>query len=227
VSELNRTKEAFHEANNKLKLLSSLTRHDIINQISVILGSLWLLDEESDPDTFHKLLETSTGACKRMEATIGFTKEYESFGTISSGWLPVFRVVDSAVSEINNQGLTIDNQIPENLEIYAEPILRKVFSTLMDNAIRHGKNTTRIHFSAMEKEGGYSIICEDDGGGIPEEKKELIFIHGYGTHTGIGLFLAREILSITGLTITECGVEGIGAKFEIYIPPGKFRKTKE
>ncbi|PWR73711.1 chemotaxis protein CheB [Methanospirillum lacunae] len=223
VSELKRTKEAFHEANNKLKLLSSLTRHDIINQISVILSTFDLIDAESIPESFKKWVQISIDACQKMEASIGFTKEYESFGTISSGWQSVSPLIDSAVSEINPEGVSIENQIPKNIEIYAEPILRKVFSTLMENAVRHGKNLTRIQFSAMEQEGRYLIICEDDGGGIPEDQKAFIFNHGYGTHTGIGLFLGREILSITGLSITECGVQGTGARFEITIPSGKFR----
>ncbi len=67
------------------------------------------------------------------------------------------------------------------------------------------------------------IVCEDDGIGILENEKDLIFEHGYGKHTGIGLFLSREILSITGLSIHECGEEGKGARFEITVPKGKFR----
>ena len=66
-------------------------------------------------------------------------------------------------------------------------------------------------------------MCEDDGIGIPVAEKEYIFEHGFGKHTGIGLFLSREILSITGLSICECGEEGKGARFEITVPVGKFR----
>jgi signal transduction histidine kinase len=51
-----------------------------------------------------------------------------------------------------------------------------------------------------------------------------IFGMGYGNHTGIGLFLAREILSITGLSIKEVGEEGKGARFEILVPEGKWRE---
>ena len=47
--------------------------------------------------------------------------------------------------------------------------------------------------------------------------------HGHGHHTGIGLFLAKEILSITGFSIRECGVQGVGARFEILVPNGGFR----
>ena len=46
---------------------------------------------------------------------------------------------------------------------------------------------------------------------------------GFGQNTGLGLFLSREILAITGITITENGVPGIGARFEIRVLNGGFR----
>ena len=69
-------------------------------------------------------------------------------------------------------------------------------------------------------------MCEDDGVGIADEEKDRIFEHQYGKHTGIGLFLSHEILSITGLSIRECGEEGKGARFEIIVPEGKYRRKE-
>jgi len=93
----------------------------------------------------------------------------------------------------------------------------------MENAIRHGGKIRNIRFSLPDLEDTLTITCEDDGVGIPSEEKEYIFDHGFGKNTGIGLFLAREILSITGLSIRECGEPGKGARFEILVPAGKFR----
>jgi len=95
----------------------------------------------------------------------------------------------------------------------------------MENAIRHGENITTISTSYSVSESNLTITCFDDGIGIPVSEKEYIFNHGYGKHTGIGLFLAREILSITGLSIREVGVPGKGARFEIIVPAGKFRRV--
>ncbi|MDP2796375.1 MAG: hypothetical protein Q8N94_02545 [Methanoregula sp.] len=50
-----------------------------------------------------------------------------------------------------------------------------------------------------------------------------MFERSYGKHTGFGLFLAKEILSITGLVITETGEPGKGARFGISVPKGKYR----
>jgi signal transduction histidine kinase len=104
------------------------------------------------------------------------------------------------------------------------PIIRKVFSTLIENAIRHGKKITYIRFSVAHKDNDLIIICEDNGVGIPLNDKAHIFGRGFGNHTGIGLFLAREILSITNLSIREVGEEGKGARFEILVPDGKWRE---
>jgi len=46
-----------------------------------------------------------------------------------------------------------------------------------------------------------------------------------GRDTNIGLFLVREILAITGMTISETGTPGDGAVFEIVVPQGAYRNA--
>ena len=50
----------------------------------------------------------------------------------------------------------------------------------------------------------------------------------YATHVTLGgrmgLFLVREILAITGITITETGTYGSGARFEIVVPKTGYRR---
>ena len=77
--------------------------------------------------------------------------------------------------------------------------------------------------SARESPDGLIVLWEDDGAGIPVEEKERIFGQGYGKNTGLGLFLAREILSLTGIAITETGEPGRGARFEMKVPKGNYR----
>jgi len=58
---------------------------------------------------------------------------------------------------------------------------------------------------------------------VPDSQKDKIFEKGVGRNTGFGLFLAREILSITGIKILETGEEGKGARFEIIVPNGAWK----
>lgn len=215
--------EAISQSNQKLRLLTGLTRHDILNILNAIYFYHELALENPDPDKIHEYITKAQEAGQRIEATIGFTREYEEFGVTSSGWQVIYSIIESAKREITFGSITIENHVSPSLEVFADPIIRKVFSTLIENAVRHGKTITCIKFSTIERKNEKIIICEDDGVGISVEDKPHIFGRGFGNHTGIGLFLAREILSITDLSIREVGEEGKGARFEILVPEGKWR----
>ncbi len=215
--------EAIREANQKLRLLTGLTRHDILNQLSVLQAFHDLILQSTDPEIIHTRIRQSQEACNRIEEIIGFTREYENFGTVSSGWQKIKPLIRSACYEVRLGGLHLTETIDPGLEVYADPIIRKVFTTLIENATRHGESITTIKVFTQTEGDSLLVIFEDDGAGIAEWEKNMIFEHGYGKHTGIGLFLAREILAITGLSIRETGTKGRGARFEIIVPVGKFR----
>jgi len=103
-------------------------------------------------------------------------------------------------------------------------MLEKVFYNFFDNAVRHGEHVTEISVTCREEYGGDAVIAvKDNGVGVPAEMKERIFGNGFGKHTGYGLFLAQEILSITGISIRETGEERKGACFEIIVPNDVWR----
>jgi len=80
-----------------------------------------------------------------------------------------------------------------------------------------------IHIAYHRIGTGLKITIADNGLGISPEEKKHLFERGFGKNTALGLFLSREILSITGLSITEAGIPGDGAQFEITVPDGAFR----
>jgi signal transduction histidine kinase len=102
-----------------------------------------------------------------------------------------------------------------------------VFFNLIDNVVRYAEHATKITISYHESIDGLDILFQDNGVGIPLNEKERIFERGYGKNTGYGLFMAREILAITGLTIRETGEPGEGARFEIKVPKQAYRFKKE
>jgi signal transduction histidine kinase len=137
---------------------------------------------------------------------------------------PRWQPVEQCVRDIGMQfpSLALVTRI-NGLEIYADPLLEKVFYNLMDNSIRHGDHVTTITVHHALSDGGLTLMYEDNGQGIPCEEKVKIFTQGYGRNTGYGLFLIHEILALTGMTIEETGEPGKGARFEIHVPRGNFR----
>ena len=137
-------------------------------------------------------------------------------------WLDVGDVLSRQAEAVPHEGIDLIKDI-RGWEVFADPLFEKVLYNLVENAVRHGEPISRIQFSAAHRETELVITCEDDGVGIPEELKDRVFKREYYKNTGFGLYLSREILGITGISIRENGVPGKGAKFEIVVPPGAFR----
>ncbi len=210
---------AFQTANKKLNLLTSITRHDINNQLMVLKGYLELVRMET-PDTVNGEYFTHiTQAVTRISAMIQFTKTYEEIGVHAPVCRDIRELVETAMPGLLG-GVRLENDILPGREMMADPLITKVFFNLMDNAIRYGEKITTIRFSGREQDGDYLITCEDDGVGVPAGQKEKIFERGFGKNTGLGLSISREIAAITGITIHETGEPGQGARFEIRVPHG-------
>jgi len=222
--ELTVSKKAYETANKKLQLLSGITRHDILNQLTVLIGYLEMSrDTVTDPSQ-QGFLEKELAAAGNIRHQIEFTRDYDNIGVRAPEWHGVYAGIDAVCK--NYKGLDLSYSIDiNNLEIYADPMLEKIYANLINNSIMHGEHVTNIHFSYIRSGDGVTLIYEDNGTGIPEGNKEKIFRKGFGKNTGFGLFLSREILSITAMTIKETGIYGKGARFEISVPAESCRFT--
>jgi PAS domain S-box-containing protein len=213
---------ALIRANKKLNLMNNIVRHDILNQVTVVLGHLALLREQPLDPTVTGALDRIEVAAEIIKSQIGFTRDYQELGVRAPQWFPVRTVVEEAVKTLRPRGVSISTDL-DDLYVYADPLLSSVFYNLLENSMRHGKTVTEIRVTAAPDDGGARIIWEDNGIGIPVEDKPRIFDRGFGSHTGLGLFLAKEVLAITGITIQETGIPGKGARFEILVPRGAAR----
>ena len=217
------SQEAFQIANKKLNLLSSITRHDIKNQLLGLMGFIELSKEKcKDPEMMH-FIEQEDIAAQAIQRQIEFTKNYEDIGVHAPLWQDIGVHLKALQSLIPRGEIDVSITV-EGLEIFADPLLEKVFENLIDNSRRHGERVRHISVSSVQvDQDTLTIVYEDDGTGVPESDKERIFEKGFGKNTGLGLFLSREILAITGLSMKESGVYGKGVRFEILVPKGKFR----
>jgi signal transduction histidine kinase len=214
--------DALEQANKKLQLLNSITRHDIINQVMALNNCIDMTVESvRDPDQIS-LLRKAKIAAKNISQQISFTRQYQDIGVKKPEWQNVAQCIERAAESLDHGTIAIDLG-EKSLEIFADPLFDKVFYNLIDNSLRYGEKLTRIRVIHVKDEDGLTLIFEDDGVGIREEEKKKIFYKGFGKNTGLGLFLIREILSITRITITETGVPGEGARFEIRVPKDGYR----
>jgi PAS domain S-box-containing protein len=211
--------EALHTANKKINLLTSITRHDIRNKTTIIDLNLALIRRRIDSPDITGYLDKIKDASKAIQSQIEFSRVYQDLGSSASCWQKVSQILPA-------------NQIPatvrfnmdlKGVEVFADPMLEQVFFNLLDNSLRHGGTINEIRVSCHNSGNGLILLWDDDGAGISEDEKEKIFDRGYGQNTGLRLFLAREILAITGIGIRETGLPGKGARFELKIPKMFYR----
>jgi PAS domain S-box-containing protein len=227
ITEIYRYQEALEQANKKINLMSNITRHDILNQVNVLSGYTELISETLPQDVKNdprigKYLKNLNKGIETIHNQIIFTKDYQELGVISPTWQSLSGVAKEAAFAFSGQGLKFSIEKTE-LEVYADPLFRKVFYNLFDNSKTHGEHVTEISVSSRKIEESVVIEIKDNGVGISPIMKEFIFEKSVGKNTGLGLFLVRGILSITGMEIKETGIEGEGARFEITVPPGNWR----
>ena len=222
ITQRRQGEEALRQVNAKLNLVSSIARHDILNRLQVIYGIISLLqDGISDPSYrgYLKKAEESAIAIKRQ---IDFTADYKNMGLEKAGWQNVKDSLRQSRENVDLKGVNLEI-FTNDLEIFADPWLKKVFFNLIDNSLQYAEHVTNITVSCCESKDGLDLIFEDNGIGIPLEEKEKIFERGYGKNIGYGLFMAREILAITGITLQETGEPGKGARYEIHVPNRFYR----
>jgi PAS domain S-box-containing protein len=221
-AELHRYALELVQANKKLNILSTITRHDILNKLTGLNGYLELMKGECSDPGLQEYFAMQGSIIQTITRQIRFTKDYQDIGIETPRWFDVKDTIVRAVSSLPLHPVTLTIETGD-LRIYADPMLEKVFYNLVENAIRHAGKLTRIRCTAEIDGEGARIIIEDDGNGVPERFKDAIFIRKHFKNTGFGLYLSREILGITGLSIKENGAPGKGARFEITIPRNNFR----
>jgi signal transduction histidine kinase len=223
-AELKQSEDALVRVNKKLTILSSITRHDIKNQLNALSGYIELSEEIPDtPAVMRDYLKKELVIVRTMGSQIDFTRSCEDIGKTAPVWQNVRESVHRAAGALPVRDIVVDVDRPD-VEVYADPLFEKVFYNLIENALRHGGDSlARIAVSSRETKEGLVLTCEDDGAGIAGADRAHLFEQGFGKHTGLGLFLSREILSITGITIVENGGSGKGARFEITVPKGAYR----
>jgi PAS domain S-box-containing protein len=213
---------ALKVANDKLKLLSRISHDHLRSTIDQMVLTVKNADEHCSDTVARGFFNQMRALSLLLTRQLFLTESYKNLGNSPPAWLGVQQILESA----NLAPTTISVSVrfwTERLEIYADPLFKDVLIHLAENAISHGIKIKNLIVTYHETHEGLDLILEDDGIGIPADKKQRIFEYDEGGHAGIGLFICREILGVTGMTIAETGTEGNGARFVIHVPTDGYR----
>lgn len=227
ISKLKRTEAALIETmeklatmNEKLRVVGSLTRHDVRNKLSVVTGNSFLVKRKlAGNSQIVDYMNEIESACWKVSQIFDFARNYEMLGVEELTYMDAEKTIAEATQLFSDlRGVVVANEC-HGLTVLADSLLRQLFYNLIDNSLKYGQKITRIRIRYdCQNPEVLKLIYEDDGVGLAVAEKEKLFKEGCGKGTGYGLYLIKRMMEVYGWSIKETGTVGIGAQFTILIP---------
>ena len=209
-------------ANRTLQLFGRLLQDEIKTSLFTLLGYLSLIT----PDPADKRGQQSFESCKKITASIeelvNSVIYLRDSGNRKQVWINISQAFTYARSHHHVLGILFEEDT-RGIEVFTEPIFETIFSILISDSLRFGETVDRITLSYHMSANVLVLIYTDNGIGIPASEKVRVFLRPEDGGTGHRLAVVKEILSISGMDISENGAAGHGVRFEITIPEGKYR----
>jgi signal transduction histidine kinase/DNA-binding NarL/FixJ family response regulator len=209
---------ALEERNERLDEFVGVVSHDLRNPLAVATGRLDLARAElADAGIESEHLASVDYALDRIEALIDdlLRLAREDDADVDLEPLRLSGVVEHCRGAVETGGATLRTATDGTLRGDRGRV-RQCFENLVRNAIEHGGD--RVSVVAGVLEDGTGIYLEDDGPGIPPERRDQVFDAGYSTRrdgTGFGLRIVERIVASHGWEIAATESEAEGARFEI------------
>lgn len=212
----------------------SAVAHELQSPVAAVKGAAATLlgSPELDDETRERLLSVIGDAASQLGRLVD---DLLLAGRLEAGRLPIrvtgcdaFPVAESAVEAARAaapEGVSIRLSAVAGLpNVAADPErLRQVIANLVDNAVKYSSRDGIVEVRLQETRGRLRLTVSDEGPGIAPEEQERIFerFHRGGTGgpgTGLGLYLARElVVAMAGRISVESKPEQ-GATFTVELP---------
>ena len=200
------------QQNERLDEFASVISHDLRNPLGVAQGRATILAEQIESEHLDVLLGNLTRMESIVEDTLTLARQGNTISDTES--INLTDIVGKCWANIDTDEAAIE--IVDETTFQADPDrLQHVFENLFRNAAEHGGADVTVRVGSHDHGG---IYVEDDGPGIPVEKRDEVLEPGYSSAcggTGFGLTIVKRIVEAHGwaLSITD-GTDG-GARFEI------------
>jgi two-component system sensor histidine kinase ChvG len=224
-----------HELKNPLSSLASAV--ETIGRIEDPAQQQRLLGIIRDDVTRLDRLISDISNASRLDAELSRAQSHPvDLGALLATLAEIHRTADETRSGAGNasaQPVRVALEAPNGLVVQGlESRLGQVFQNLISNAVSFSPPGGVVSVSAVRQGGNAVVVVEDRGPGIPGGKLEAIFDRFYserppgeafGTHSGLGLSIAKQIVETLGGRIqaenlTDAEGRVLGARFTVYLP---------
>ncbi len=193
---------------DNLEVLNQTVRHDIRNDLQLVLSYVELLGEHVD-DEGRSYVET---AIESARDAVELTKTARDLAEVmlqaetDPEPVPLRPSIESQLETVRSTyddvAITVEDQIPR-VNVVATEMLDSVFRNILKNAVQHNdEGTTEISVRTTVQDDHVVVRIADNGPGVPDDRKTAIFGKGQkgleSDGTGIGLYLVHTLVDTYG-----------------------------
>ncbi len=221
VTETKKIQRIQAQQHRELQLYASILRHDLRNDIGLVLSNIDLIrmmNEEWNLDELREIVDSIDSVCARVLFIVnafGSPVEKESTNITEV----IKEIVEQSMTKYPSLTINLDI-MDKNLVVAGSSLLPMVVENLLRNTVKYAGEDAVVDISVTQMDQNAVITVSDNGPGIDESVKDMLFTRGATTSgTGLGLYLSREIIKTLGGDIVLLESEpGHGATFQITLP---------
>lgn len=226
--------EAAGKEQKKIKELISDISHQTKTPVANIKLYMEMLKSETDPEKLQEFLENIQNQTEKldflMESMIKMSRLETGIIEIKQEKSNLFSTLGNAVSAIvpkaEQKEITLSVDCKENVSVsHDTKWTEEAIFNLLDNGVKYTKTGGSISISVTPQEIYTKISIKDTGKGIAKERQAQIFTRFYRepeVHDqegiGVGLYLARKIITLQKGYIEVRSQVDKGSEFLIYLP---------
>ena len=215
-----RYEEGLLAVGQKFRHLNAEIRHDILNQLTILIGFLQFSEDLATDDKFRDFIGKEIVAGEKIQRLIEFTREYQDIAEQGPCWLDCATFLGKVVNEAGVDKAVL-TPLPDRWEIFAHPAIESAIERLLLYVLLERRPSVPAKIIVGGTSEGLNICVEDYAPPVPPEEKNLIFERGHGK-AGIELWLVKELLSLSEISIIEDG--DTGGRFVMTVPGRLVRK---
>jgi PAS domain S-box-containing protein len=210
-------------------VLNRVLRHNLRNDLNVILGAADLLSESTADDVAKQVNAILRSTSNLLTATsyAGILSEILEAHQLPQKRTEVTSILDQSITRLKEEYPTVefDCQIPEEQHVSAIPQFDVALNHVLENAIEHNDtDTPRVSISirpSTSDDGEVEIVIADNGPRIPEQERTVL-LEGEETPlkhgSGLGLWIVNWIINRSGGRIIFDKNEPRGSRVTLALP---------
>lgn len=196
---INREHRTIQQLNQRNVVLNRVLRHNIRNDMNVILGYAENLKQELGPSHAATVEAIRKKATEVVNLSTSARKIGAIDGTARGEPVDVVDIIQDRLDmiQLSYPPVTVKTDLPEEAWVLADPLLRSIIDHVVENAIVHNDQQPVITVSVTKHADDVEIEVADNGPGIPSEEFEVLtnetetpLQHG----EGLGLWLVKWFL---------------------------------